>query len=204
MGTLLQLAWIPLVGALIGYLTNVLAVRMLFRPRRPVRILGLTIQGLIPRRRHELALAVGRTVAEHLVTPDDIRRVLAGDDVQAAFTRTIEEHIGRLLRERLVRGNPVVQRVLNERVLATLGRALTREVMRVVPGLLDLFTGRLEEYVSIQDIVVERLEQFEQERIETLVRYVAQRELTAIEVLGGLLGLIIGLIQFVVVGLLLL
>ena len=202
MRTLVQLAWIPLVGAFVGYLTNVLAIRMLFRPRRPVRVLGLTIHGLIPRRRRELALAIGRTVAEHLVTPEDIRRVLSGDDVQAAFTRTIEEHIGRLLRERLVRGNAVMQRILNEAVLATLQRALAREVMRVVPGLLDLFTERLKEYVSIEDIVVERVERFEQERIEMIVRQIAQRELTAIEVLGGVLGLIIGLIQFVVVCLL--
>lgn len=201
MDTLLELAWIPLVGALIGYLTNVLAIRMLFRPRRPLRILGLTIHGLIPRRRRELALAVGRTVAEHLVTPEDIRRVLASQEVQAAFTRTLEEHVGRLLRERLLRSNPVVQRVFNERVLAALQRALTGEVMRVVPGLLDLFTERLEQYVSIKDIVVERLERFEEERIEAIVRGVAQRELTAIEVLGGLLGLIVGLIQFVIVAL---
>jgi len=202
MRTLVQLAWIPLVGAFVGYLTNVLAIRMLFRPRRPVRVLGLTIHGLIPRRRRELALAIGRTVAEHLVTPEDIRRVLAGDEVQAAFTRTLEEHIGRLLRERLIRGNAVMQRILNEAVLATLQRALAREVMRVVPGLLDLFTERLEEYVSIKDIVVERVEQFEQDRIETIVRQIAQRELTAIEVLGGILGLVIGLIQFVIVCLL--
>jgi uncharacterized membrane protein YheB (UPF0754 family) len=190
----IALATVPLVGAFVGWVTNVLAIWMLFHPRRPVRVLGLTIQGLIPRRRRELADAIARTVAVHLVTTEDLYRLLSTEEVQGAFTSTLEEHIGNLLRERLWR-HAVLERVFTGRVLEGLQRALAREVMRTVPDLLDLFTGRLEQYVSISEIVKERLERFEEERIEALVRGIAERELKAIELWGGVLGFAIGLIQ---------
>ena len=53
---------LPLVGASVGYATNWLAVKMLFHPRAPVRVLGLTFLGLIPRRRKEIAASVAATV----------------------------------------------------------------------------------------------------------------------------------------------
>lgn len=74
--TLLPLVpWLlpPLIGAVIGYLTNALAIRMLFRPLRPVRLFGLRVPltpGVIPRRRGELAENIGRMVARELLTPE--------------------------------------------------------------------------------------------------------------------------------------
>lgn len=191
-----RLAWIPLVGAFVGYVTNCVAIWMLFHPRRPVRLLGVRFQGLVPRRRRELAVAVGRTVAEHLVTAGDIRDVLASEDVQRAFRNTLQEHVEDLLRERTAGRSAVMARVFTDRVIRALSRAVTAEIMRAVPALLELFTERLEEHVSISDLVTERIERFEEERVEALVRQVAQRELRAIELLGGVLGLLIGLVQY--------
>ena len=93
MSTALPWVMLPTVGALIGYGTNYLAVRMIFRPVRPVRILGFTLQGLVPRRQAELAASVGRVVGEHLLSHDDLTAALARVDlgtlVTAAFDRGI-------------------------------------------------------------------------------------------------------------------
>ncbi|HHT66442.1 MAG TPA: DUF445 family protein, partial [Clostridiales bacterium] len=52
-----------IVGALIGWFTNYLAVKMLFRPIRPWRIplTKIELQGLIPKRREEIAVTIGAT-----------------------------------------------------------------------------------------------------------------------------------------------
>ena len=66
----------PVVGAFIGYLTNVVAIRMLFRPLRAYRLLGVRLPltpGIIPRQRHQLAISIGRMVARHLLTEDAVR-----------------------------------------------------------------------------------------------------------------------------------
>lgn len=69
----------PLVGAGIGYITNWIAIKMLFRPLYPVRVFGKEIpslQGVIPKRHKDLAKSIGRTVGEHLLTEDAFASLL--------------------------------------------------------------------------------------------------------------------------------
>ena len=69
----------PLLGALIGYVTNYIAIRMLFRPLRPWRLFGIRLPltpGIIPAKRAELAQRMGEMVGSHLLTADDIRQTL--------------------------------------------------------------------------------------------------------------------------------
>ena len=65
-----------------GYVGAWLAVRMLFRPRRPVKFLGLTIfpQGMVPRHRERLAQAIGKAVGEDLVSQETIVDELFGKE----------------------------------------------------------------------------------------------------------------------------
>src|SRR5215204_2671593 len=71
-----------IVAAAHGYGAAWLAVRMLFRPRNPVKILGLTVfpQGMIPRNRERLANAIGKAVGEELVSQDTILEELFQKD----------------------------------------------------------------------------------------------------------------------------
>lgn len=69
----------PLLGALIGYVTNYIAIRMLFRPLRPWRLCGVRLPltpGIIPAKRGELAQRLGEMVGSHLLTADDVRQAL--------------------------------------------------------------------------------------------------------------------------------
>ncbi len=70
------------VGTFHGYAGAWLAVRMLFRPRNPVRLLGLTVfpQGMIPRHREKLAAAIGKAVGEELVSQETIVEELFGKE----------------------------------------------------------------------------------------------------------------------------
>jgi uncharacterized membrane protein YheB (UPF0754 family) len=65
-----------------GYVGAWLAVRMLFRPRKPVKIFGLTIfpQGMVPRHRERLAAAIGKAVGEELVSQETIVEELFGKE----------------------------------------------------------------------------------------------------------------------------
>ena len=82
----------PLVGAAIGWVTNFLAVKMLFRPRRPVRILGLTVQGLVPKRRRELAASIADTNQTHLVTGEELRAALSDPGFLASLRTAAGEN----------------------------------------------------------------------------------------------------------------
>lgn len=85
--TILRYAAGPLLGALIGYFTNWLAVRMLFRPYYPKKIGKLRLPftpGIIPKRKAALAKAVGKAVGEQLFTKDDLTSAIVSDKAKSS------------------------------------------------------------------------------------------------------------------------
>ncbi len=93
---LLTYAGPPLIGALIGYLTNKVAIKMLFRPLKPWYIFGKRLPltpGIIPAKRHELAENIGKMVGDQLLTPQDVG--------QALSTEAFQEHLHRLVDRRV-------------------------------------------------------------------------------------------------------
>ncbi len=94
----------PLIGAFIGYLTNRVAIRMLFRPLKKWRIgpFGVPMTpGVIPSKRHELAINIGEMVGEHLLTSDEINNSLIKDRFQDHLYRLIEAKVGSFMKKDL-------------------------------------------------------------------------------------------------------
>ncbi len=188
------IALTPLAGALIGWVTNLLAVKMLFRPLRARTILGITLHGLIPRRRTEIAATVARTIERDLLSTEEISNVLHRLDWKREVTRAVDEIIDQRLRaiRLLPFSDPLVTALKDG-----LARALLKEIERRRTTLVDRFRERLD----IQKMVVDRMDRFDLRQFETLVLLVASRELRAIVWMGALLGFLVGVAQ---VGLLLL
>jgi len=82
----------PIAGAIIGFITNVVAIRMLFRPLKEIRILGIRLPftpGILPRQRQRLAQSIGAMVERELLTPEILRERLARDDVREKIKRML-------------------------------------------------------------------------------------------------------------------
>jgi uncharacterized membrane protein YheB (UPF0754 family) len=87
----------PFIGAFIGYLTNKVAIRMLFRPLKAWRVLGIKVPmtpGVIPAKRHAFALNMGEMVGEHLLTSAEIGKALKKDTFQDHLLGLIKERAG--------------------------------------------------------------------------------------------------------------
>jgi uncharacterized membrane protein YheB (UPF0754 family) len=88
------LPWVlpPIVGIVIGYVTNAIAIKMLFRPLKEIRILGIRLPftpGIIPKQRYKLAESIGRMVSEQLITEEALRTRINSPDFQTALGKTI-------------------------------------------------------------------------------------------------------------------
>ncbi|MCK9297191.1 MAG: DUF445 family protein [Desulfobulbaceae bacterium] len=104
MNNLLQYCTPPLLGAFIGYMTNYVAIKMLFRPLHPWKIFGLRIPmtpGVIPAKRHLLAENIGEMVGEHLLTGNDVSRAIAGSRFQQDLQELINTRLTDLLKKDL-------------------------------------------------------------------------------------------------------
>ena len=96
------LFWVvpPLAGAIIGYVTNAVAIKMLFRPLREIRLLGLRLPftpGILPRQRHILAEGIGRMVERELLTPEVLRERLNRPAVREEVQRSLSRHTAEIL-----------------------------------------------------------------------------------------------------------
>ncbi len=102
--------WImaPLVGGLIGLITNGVAIKMLFRPFHPIRIGRFTVPftpGLIPKEKPRLAKAIGKVIGDKLLDNDTLQKALASDTLHDAFSRKVDRVVEKLkYQEGTVRG----------------------------------------------------------------------------------------------------
>ena len=189
-------------GALIGWITNVIAIRLIFRPYKPIKlpIINFSIQGVIPKRRHEIAASIGRIVEEELFSMEDLIPVFE----QSINDTVVIKNIASIIKFNLIDKMP---RILPAKLKVAVGNLiediLVKELIKILPGLLRQGLKNLNGNINIHGIVEEKINSLELEGLENLIISVTKRELKHIEYLGGILGFIIGLGQVLIIVLLL-
>jgi len=185
----------PLVGAAIGWLTNWVAVRMLFWPRRPVRLLGVTLQGVFPSRQPQLARELGGMVERELLSAADVGRAANDPAFLARLGQQLAECLESTLREKLS-GAPMASRLLGGSAASRLTSALADQLeKRVLPRVVAAAARELEGSLHVAELVRQRVEAASVEQVEAMLLGMMRRELRFVELVGGLLGFVIGLAQ---------
>ena len=190
----LYLVAFPLIGAGIGWLTNRLAIQMLFRPRQPRRLLGLTLQGLIPRRQEELAQRVAEIVETELFNQHLIRQQIQGMDLKPHLEQLAANIVWDRIAPRL-RAIPLVGSFVNDKLLATFYQIALESLAAETEPLLEKVASEVERHIAVRRIVEEKIRGFDLDQLESIVRKLAHREFRSIELLGGVIGGLIGLLQ---------
>jgi uncharacterized membrane protein YheB (UPF0754 family) len=189
------------VGGLIGYTTNVVAVKMLFRPLKAFRvpIIGWEIQGLIPKRQSEIAKSIGQTVQEELISVEEIIDKLVEDMDKTAMIEMAKARILTLAEQNMP---PMVPSMFKGPILKYVADAVDQNAESVMNELSEKIVHQATEKIQIAEMVAEKIEAFDVMRLEEIIFAISKQELKHIEVLGGVLGVLIGLIQGIVVTLL--
>jgi len=192
----------PIVGALIGWLTNKVAIYLLFRPLQPLRLIpgtDITFQGLLPKRRDELVQQLASLVQSELLTVETIVENLLPPTVQAKVQQAVIDAVKERVRQRTPAFIPSRFR---EGLLVALEGPLDKEIGRFFDGHRDSIATVATNELDIKRLVRERLEGFSLEELERLIFQLASRELRHIEVLGGVIGFLVGLAQAALISLL--
>lgn len=184
---------VPLLGGLIGYVTNRIAVKMIFRPIKPINVLGFRVQGLIGRRKSELADSIGRVVGEHLVSHDDITKSFERIDLDEVIRDVLDTALKPKIAE--FRALPMVGAFLTEERIDKLQGSVLDEILAHKGTMLAKMQSAVEQGLDVRAVVTDKIADFSVEKLESLVLAVADRELRAIEYLGAVLGVLIGIAQ---------
>lgn len=188
--------WImlPLIGGFIGLGTNWIAVKMIFRPLQPWRLLWLfPIQGLVPRRQRDLAKSIGKVVGNHLVEHKDIVRGLNKLDFDKLLGGVLDKGLTPKIQE--LRSLPLIGGFLTEERVRDVRDAIQKSILAHKDTILDEVEAGLSKGLDVPALVEQKVGAFPVLKLEQLILDVASRELAAITWLGGVLGAIIGLGQ---------
>jgi uncharacterized membrane protein YheB (UPF0754 family) len=185
---------IPLIAALIGYVTNLIAVRMIFRPHRPIHLCGLTLHGLVPRRQKEIAASFGAMIERDLFSQADIRAALSSPETSEEASKFLGEQVD-LFATRLASQNPMLGAFLQGPLLVQVKELLTKQMGERFPQFMEQLVSKVEGRLDVSEIVQQKVEAFDLAKLESLIYEISSRELKTIEILGGVLGFIVGLCQ---------
>ena len=86
----------PVVGAIIGYFTNELAIKMLFRPKTPKYIFGMRVPftpGIIPKEKSRIATAIGETISKNLMDKDTMTKSLLSEEMILKLSNAIDTFV---------------------------------------------------------------------------------------------------------------
>jgi uncharacterized membrane protein YheB (UPF0754 family) len=184
---------IPFISALIGWFTNWIAIKMLFRPQHPKKILFMTVQGIFPKNQKYVAEKLGHLIATELFSSSDIRyRMTHNTDV---VKRVIEEKIDYYLENTFAQSYPIVSVFFSTKRKAKIKIDLVAEVEKAAPDVIDQYLASIEEEINVAEIVKEKIELLPAPRLEELIMSVLGKEFRFIEGIGAVIGFVIGMLQ---------
>jgi len=186
------------IGALIGWITNYFAIKMLFRPRQEKNILGFKIQGLIPKRKKEIAKSIAETVDEELISMSDITKTINSMEIEGEIDGIVSDIVDGKIKKDLMQKIPMIELFLNDELLEKI-KEMVKSVIEKHKGVfVEKIVHKLEEEVDIKAMVEEKINEFSLDELEKMTYKIADNELKHIEFIGAVLGAIIGGIQFII------
>ncbi|MDF2548462.1 MAG: hypothetical protein K0R93_3360 [Anaerosolibacter sp.] len=194
----IKLLILALIGAAIGWFTNVLAIKLIFRPLQPIQIpvLNITLQGLIPKRKSELAKSIGEIVESELISIEEIIDKFIENENKSEIIFSIKRKIKRIIEQKLPGIIPSAIKLI---LMDYIDDVIDKEAEIAITELTEKMVHKATSNVNIAQIIEDKINNFEIDKLEHIILAIAQKELKHIEVLGGVIGFLIGILQGLIV-----
>ncbi len=186
---------IPVISAFIGWFTNWIAIKMLFHPREPKKILGITFQGIFPKRQTQFAIKLGKLVSNELLSFDEIEKKISNPANIQKLLPILEQHIDIFLKEKLTAQIPMIGMLIGDKTIGIVKGVFMKELEELFPVLMKQYMNSLENELDLEKIVTEKVGKFSSDKLEDILNQIMSTEFRFVEIIGAVLGFIIGLIQ---------
>ncbi|MDB2754695.1 DUF445 domain-containing protein [Clostridioides difficile] len=193
MDNLIRILILAVIGGFIGYVTNVVAIRLIFRPIEPIKIpiLNIQIVGLIPKRRAEIAANVGEIIQEEFLSMDEILANIITDEDKEEVVRYIKARVKIIIHEKV----SFIPSGIKNMIQDYLGEIIESEVKQSIDELSKNIINKANERIDIQKMVEDKINELDLYELEEIIIRIAKKELKHIEFLGLVLGFLIGIAQ---------
>jgi uncharacterized membrane protein YheB (UPF0754 family) len=189
---------IPLISAFIGWITNLIAIKMLFHPRKPVSLGFYTLQGIFPKRQQQFAAKLGKLVADELLSFEDIAGKLSNPERVRSMLPQIAEQMDDFLHHRLPESMPVLSTFIGDQTIQKIKTVFMTEMEAMLPQMIRNYVDGMRTDLDLEDIVTEKVSGFSSDKLEEILYSIMKKEFRFVEIIGGVLGFMIGLIQVLI------
>jgi uncharacterized membrane protein YheB (UPF0754 family) len=187
-----------LLSTFTGWVTTWIAIKMLFHPRKPINILGFKLQGIFPKNQKLIAQKLGQVVSKEFLSFAEIEAKVTNPENLQKLKPEIEAHIDKFLREKLTDLFPMLSMFIGDKTINQLKGAFLLELENLFPILMKSYMTKLEKDLDLEKIVTEKVASFSSEKLEDILNQITKKEFQFLEVIGGVFGFLIGLLQVLI------
>ena len=191
-----QLLVMILISGAIGWITNWVAIKMLFRPHREINFGLFKIQGLIPKRKAEIGTGIASIIQNELISVKDVISNIDREEFSKRLNSLIDDVLDKNLKKKVKEKFPLLQMFFSDKVAKDVGNTIKDIVMENQEKIFEIFSNYAEENIDFEVIISDKISNFSLDKLEEIITLLAKKELKHIEVIGAVLGVLIGAIQY--------
>ena len=193
-----QLLVMVLISGAIGWITNWVAIKMLFRPHKEINFGLFKIQGLIPKRKAEIGTGIASIIQNELISVKDVISNIDREEFSKRLNKLIDDVLDKNLKKKVKEKFPLLQMFFTDKVAKDIGNTIKEIVMENQEKIFEIFSNYAEENIDFEVIISDKISNFSVDKLEEIITFLAKKELKHIEVIGAILGMLIGAVQYLI------
>ena len=193
-----QLLIMIFISATIGWITNWVAIKMLFRPHKEINFGLFKIQGLIPKRRAEIGSGIANIIQNELISVKDVISNIDREEFSKRLDSSIDKVLEKNLKAKVKEKFPVLQMFFTDRMAKDVSDTIKDIIMENQEKIFEIFSNYAEENINFEVIISDKISNFSLNKLEEIITLLAKKELKHIEVIGAILGGLIGVAQYLI------
>ena len=193
-----QLLIMIFISATIGWITNWVAIKMLFRPHKEINFGLFKIQGLIPKRKPEIGSGIANIIQNELISVKDVISNIDREEFSKRLNSSIDKVLEKNLKGKVKEKFPVLQMFFSDRMAKDVSNTIKDIIMENQEKIFEIFSNYAEENIDFEIIISDKISNFSLDKLEEIVTLLAKKELKHIEVIGAILGGLIGVAQYLI------
>ena len=196
MNNIIRILILDVIGGLIGYITNVIAIKLIFRPINPIKIpiLNIEIIGMIPKRKTEIATNIAKVVEEQFISVDEITDNIITEQDKQHIIDYIKVRVKLILSEKMT----LIPSTIRNLVQNYVSEIIEDEIREGIDELSEEMIIKTKNRINIKEIIENKINELDLYELETIILQIVKNELRHIEVLGLILGFFIGIVQGII------
>ena len=192
----MKLVIMVIISGAIGWITNWVAIKMLFRPHNEINLGLFKIQGLIPKRRAEIGSGIANVIQNELISIKDVIANIDKEEFSQRLNDLIDDVLEKNLKAKVKEKFPVMQMFFSDKMAKDVSDTIKGIVMENQDKIFEVFSNYAEENINFSTIITDKISNFSLDKLEEIITALAKKELKHIEVIGAILGAFIGLVQY--------